>query len=140
MDIPNLAILTALAVFLLALHVAGAIIVLRTLRTAAHHMARLEELVGLENGLLEHEREKAIASEEVKADEKLATKPEAVKAQIVERKVDKVLSLSCLNLQNYLLDESKTVGQVLTEKGNRVISFIRFQVGEGIAKDPLKEN
>lgn len=88
----------------------------------------------------DREREKAIASEEVKADEKLATKPEAVKAQIVERKVDKVLSLSCLNLQNYLLDESKTVGQVLTEKGNRVISFIRFQVGEGISKDPSQEN
>jgi len=59
MDIPNLAILTALAVFLLALHVAGAIVVLRTLRTAAHHMARLEELVGLENGLLEHERKRS---------------------------------------------------------------------------------
>jgi hypothetical protein len=59
MDIPNLAILTALAVFLLALHVAGAIIVLRVLRTAAHHAARLEELAGLEDELLEHERRRS---------------------------------------------------------------------------------
>lgn len=79
-------------------------------------------------------REKAIAVEEVKADPKLTSKPDAVKAQIVERKVDKTLSGSCLSLQNYLLDESKTVGTFLTEKGLGIVSFVRYQVGEGIAK------
>ena len=32
------------------------------------------------------------------------------------------------------MDESKTVGQVLSEKGAKVVKFIRYQVGEGIAK------
>jgi elongation factor Ts len=88
----------------------------------------------------EREREKAIAEEEVKADVKLQGKPDAVKAQIVERKVDKTLSVSCLLFQNYLLDESKTVAQVLTEKKAKVVSFVRYQVGEGIAKDPSQAN
>lgn len=84
----------------------------------------------------DRKRETAIAEQEVKDDPKLLNKPEAVKSQIVVRKVDKVLSASCLALQPFLLDESKTVGQYLLEKGNKVISFIRYQVGEGIVKDP----
>ncbi len=78
------------------------------------------------------EREKGVATAEVAADQKLENKPEAVKAQIIERKVDKVLSQSCLEFQKWLLDESKTVAQLLKEKDNAVVSFIRYQVGEGI--------
>ena len=88
----------------------------------------------------ERAREKAVALEEVKADPKLQGKPEAVKEHIVEAKVDKVLGQSCLLLQQYLLDESKTIAQVLLEKGAKVISFVRYQVGEGINKDPCQEN
>ena len=82
----------------------------------------------------DRERERGIAEAEVRDDPKLTSKPDAVKAQIVERKVDKVLSKSCLALQPYLMDESKTVGQVLQENGVKVLKFIRYQVGEGIAK------
>ena len=82
----------------------------------------------------DREREKNIAIAEVRDDPKLANKPEDIKAQIVERKVDKVLSQSCLALQPFLMDDSKTVGQFLKEKGVQVVSFVRFQVGEGIAK------
>jgi elongation factor Ts len=88
----------------------------------------------------ERAREKAVALEEVKADPKLANKPDAVKDHIVEAKVDKVLGQSCLMLQQYLLDESKTVSQVLLEKGAKVVSFVRYQVGEGISKDASQEN
>ena len=80
----------------------------------------------------EREREQKIAETEVANDEKLANKPEQVKAQIAQRKVDKVLSQSCLTFQKWLLDESKTVSQLLGEKGNKVISFIRYQVGDGV--------
>jgi len=79
-------------------------------------------------------REKAIAEAEVKDDPKLQGKPDQVKAMIVEKKVDKTLSTSCLVLQNYLMDDTKTVGQILKENGLEVVSFIRYQVGEGIAK------
>jgi elongation factor Ts len=79
-------------------------------------------------------REKGVAQAEVAADPKLTGKPDQVKAMIVEKKVDKVLSESCLALQPYLMDDTKTVGQFLKENGLQVVSFIRYQVGEGIAK------
>ena len=81
----------------------------------------------------ERERELGIAKAEVAADEKLLNKPQQVKDQIAEKKVDKALSQYCLLKQKFLLDPSKTVEQVLAEKGNKVISFVRYQVGEGLA-------
>ena len=80
------------------------------------------------------ERETSVASEEVKNDPKLANKPDAVKAQIVERKVDKVLSQNCLYLQKYVMDESVVVGDLLKKEGLDVVRFVRYQVGEGIEK------
>lgn len=88
----------------------------------------------------DRERELAIAQKEVAEDPKLANKPDAVKAQIAERKVDKSLSGGCLLLQEYLLEPGKKVADVLREKGNAVKSFIRFQVGDGIEKNPDQEN
>ena len=82
----------------------------------------------------ERERELAIARTEVSEDPKLQGKPDAVKAQIVERKADKVLSASCLLLQEYLLESGKKVGDLLKEHGNEIVSFVRYQVGEGIQK------
>lgn len=79
------------------------------------------------------EREQAIAEAEVANDEKLKNKSDEQKANIIANKVKKTLSQNCLLLQKWLLDDSKTVGQVLQEKGNEVICFHRFQVGEGIA-------
>lgn len=81
----------------------------------------------------ERERELNVAKAEVAADEKLINKPQLVKDQIAEKKVDKALSQYCLIKQKFLLDPSKTVEQVLAEKGNKVISFVRYQVGEGLA-------
>ena len=76
----------------------------------------------------ERERELGIAKAEV-----ALNKPQQVKDQIAEKKVDKALSQYCLLKQKFLLDPSKTVEQVLAEKGNKVISFVRYQVGEGLA-------
>lgn len=87
----------------------------------------------------DREREQAIAENEVRDDPKLANKPDAVKAQIAVKKVEKQLSLNCLDLQKFLFDESKTVGQVLIEKGNKVLSFVRYCVGEGIARTSEEE-
>ena len=36
--------------------------------------------------------------------------------------------------QEYLLDPSKKVEQLLKEKGLKVVKFVRYAVGEGIAK------
>ncbi len=78
----------------------------------------------------DRERERAIAE----SDPKIADKPQEFRAKIVEKKVDKALSSSCLYLQDYLQNEDVTVGELLKSKGNEVVSFVRYQVGEGIAK------
>lgn len=81
----------------------------------------------------DRERELGIAQAEVKDDPKLQGKPDNVKEMIVQKKVEKTLSKDCLTLQPYLIDESKTVGQVLKEKGVTLVRFVRYKVGEGIA-------
>ena len=78
--------------------------------------------------------EKAIALENMKNDPKMAGKPEAMLNGIADGKVKKLLAESVLGAQVYLLDGEKAVAQVLKEKGNNVVKFIRFAVGEGIEK------
>ena len=78
--------------------------------------------------------EKAIALENMKNDPKMAGKPEAMLNGIADGKVKKLLAESVLGAQVYLLDGEKAVAQVLSEKGNNVLKFIRFAVGEGIEK------
>lgn len=85
------------------------------------------------------ERETKIAQTEVSEDPKLVNKPDNVKAQIVVRKVDKVLSASCLDVQPFVYDENKTVAQVLKENGVEIVSFVRYAVGEGIEKAAAEE-
>jgi hypothetical protein len=52
MEVSEQAALVGLAVFLLAIHVAGSVLILRTLRTSSHHLKRLDELAELEIVLL----------------------------------------------------------------------------------------
>ena len=80
------------------------------------------------------EAETKIQLEASKNDPKLANKPEAALANIVKGKVHKILSESVLSEQDYLLDPSKKVGDVLKAADNKVLQFIRYQVGEGLEK------
>ena len=78
--------------------------------------------------------EKAIALENMKNDPKMAGKSEAMLNGIADGKVKKLLAESVLGAQVYLIDGEKSVAQILKEKGNNVVKFIRFAVGEGIEK------
>ena len=80
------------------------------------------------------ENEKKIQIEAAKNDEKLKNKPEQALVKIIEGKVHKVFSEVTLVEQDYILDPSKTVKQILEENKNEVIKFIRYQVGEGLEK------
>lgn len=80
------------------------------------------------------ESESKIQMEAVKNDPKLKDKPEQALVRIVEGKVHKQYAEVTLADQEYLLDNSKTVGQALTEKGNKVLKFVHYNVGEGIEK------
>ena len=78
--------------------------------------------------------EKAIQLEAAKNDEKLKGKTPEQLDKILDGKVRKTFSEVILASQSFLMDSTKTVGQVLKEKGNNVLRFVRYQVGEGIEK------
>ncbi|MDR0934787.1 MAG: translation elongation factor Ts [Erysipelotrichaceae bacterium] len=80
------------------------------------------------------ESETTIQIETIKNDPKYVNKPIDMIEKIVAGKVNKVLFESVLSEQTYLLDDTKTVGQVLLENGAKVLAMARFQVGEGIEK------
>lgn len=81
---------------------------------------------------LEHETN--IQIEAAKNDPKLAGKPAEMLKNIVRGKVNKMLAESTLSEQTYLLDGEKKVGQLLKDLNLEVVRFIRYHVGEGIAK------
>ena len=89
----------------------------------------------------DRERELAIAQKEVAEDPKLASKPENVKAMIAQRKVDSRLGENCLEAQPYALDPDGKllVSQFLKEKGAKVVTFVRYLVGEGVDKSAKED-
>ena len=80
------------------------------------------------------EHELSVQREAAKNDEKLANKPANVLDKILEGKINKYFAEMTLEAQPFLYDDSKTVGQFLKEQGCKVLSFVRYQVGEGIEK------
>jgi elongation factor Ts len=53
---------------------------------------------------------------------------------MVEGRMKKFTGEVSLTGQPFVIDPSKTVGQLLKEKNADVVNFIRFEVGEGIEK------
>ncbi|MGM9941576.1 MAG: translation elongation factor Ts [Bulleidia sp.] len=82
--------------------------------------------------VVDHEREVQIAM--LEKDEKLASKPEKVKAGIVEGRISKSLQDMCLVDQEYFLDSDQKCGQYLKANGAEVTKFVKYVVGEGIEK------
>ena len=81
---------------------------------------------------LDHERE--LQKQMMDADPKMAGKPEKVLAGILNGKVKKHFKELCLADQEFFLENKKSVSQYLKEQGASVVSFVRYQVGEGIEK------
>ncbi len=80
--------------------------------------------------LVEKEKEIFLAQQE----EKIKGKPADIVEKMVSGRINKFLSEITLQGQAFIKDDSKTVGQLLKEKGNAVAKFARFEVGEGIEK------
>ena len=78
------------------------------------------------------ERERRIAEEQVATE----GKPEAVRAKIVEGKLKKFVAERALLEQPFVLDDSRTVGQLVKEASGKigealtVRRFARFKIGE----------
>ena len=86
------------------------------------------------------EAEKEILVNQMKQDPKMANKPDAVLAKIVEGRIGKYYETNCLLEQAFVKDDSLSVGKyvasVAKELGGNitVTGFTRFDKGEGIQK------
>ena len=86
------------------------------------------------------EEEKNILVNQMKQDPKMANKPEAVLAKIVEGRIGKYYETNCLLEQAFVKDDSlsvaKYVASVAKELGGNitVTGYTRFDKGEGIQK------
>ena len=81
---------------------------------------------------VEHERE--LQLQMMKADPNMAKKPEKVLEGILKGKVDKHFKDQCLLDQEYFLEPKTKVSQFLKDNKAEVVTFVRFQTGEGIEK------
>ncbi|MCR4951689.1 MAG: translation elongation factor Ts [Solobacterium sp.] len=82
--------------------------------------------------VIDHER--SVQEAIVAGDESLASKPDKVKAGIVEGRVSKSLQDMCLVDQEFFLDTNMKCGAYLKQFGAEVIKFVKYKVGEGIEK------
>ena len=86
------------------------------------------------------ENEKSIMMAQMAEDPKMASKPEQVRAKIVEGKVGKYYSENCLLEQAFVKDDKLSVQQYIDasakELGGKiaVVEYVRFERGEGIEK------
>ena len=80
------------------------------------------------------EAERKVQEESAKEDPSFAKKPANIQAKILEGRVNKHFEAQVFSFAEYILDPSKTVGQVLKEEKVTPISFVMFKVGEGIEK------
>src|SRR5688500_18104381 len=76
------------------------------------------------------DKEMEIALEQTKSDPKNASKPANILDKIVEGKVKAWLAQNVLVEQPFVKDDSKTVGQLLSANGLKLVKFVRYLVGE----------
>ncbi|MFV0288343.1 MAG: translation elongation factor Ts [Mycoplasmatales bacterium] len=124
---------------------------------SAEVLQKEEELIYKESVIetLKKEAANAIKKEEEQAGKALYTKEEfAIKMEeaaqgtlpeslekritgIVKGRVNKFLTQSCLLSQGYVMDDKKTVEEIIKEANNEIEQFIRYEVGEGIVKEEV---
>ena len=86
------------------------------------------------------QKEKAILIAQMKEDPKMANKPDMVLGKIVEGKIGKYFKENCLVDQQFVMDGELTVGKYVEKtakelgKDIKILSFVRFEKGEGIEK------
>ena len=86
------------------------------------------------------EKEKEILVAQMKEDPKMAGKPDAVLAKIVDGKIGKYYKENCLVEQAFVMDGDLTVGKYIEKTAKelgaevKLVSFVRFEKGEGLEK------
>lgn len=79
-----------------------------------------------------HEKEVIIT--EIKNDPRNANKPDAIIEKMSEGRLNKFFKEIVLEEQDFIKDSGLTVGQYVSNNGGKILSMIRFAVGEGIEK------
>ncbi|WP_456452685.1 translation elongation factor Ts [Hydrogenimonas sp.] len=109
-----------------------------TLKNIAMHIAAMNPAYLDEEAVPAEviEKEKEIAIEQLKKE----GKPEKIWDKILPGKIKRFLKDNTLVNQPFVMDDKKTVGQVLDEAAKaaggtaKIVEFIRFELGEGIEK------
>ncbi|MFJ7747074.1 translation elongation factor Ts [Peribacillus sp. NPDC097295] len=77
---------------------------------------------------LEHERE--ILTQQALNE----GKPEKIVAKMVEGRINKYYEEICVNEQAFVKNPDQKVGQFVESLGGKILSFVRYEVGEGLEK------
>ncbi|MCB1828510.1 MAG: elongation factor Ts, partial [Coxiellaceae bacterium] len=86
---------------------------------------------GVSSELIEKEKEIFVSQA------KDSGKPDEIIEKMVLGRISKFLKEICLVDQAFIKDPDQTVGALLKASGANVVSFVRFEVGEGIEKETV---
>lgn len=78
--------------------------------------------------------EKEVILTEIKNDPKNANKPDAILEKMSEGRLNKFFKEIVLEEQDFIKDSCLTVKQYVSNNGGKILSMVRFAVGEGIEK------
>lgn len=103
-------------------------------KDVAMHIAASKPLCVSEDQIsadtIEKEKEIFLAQQE----EKIKGKPADIVEKMITGRINKFFSEVTLLGQAFIKDDSISIGKLLANKGNTVVRFSRFEVGEGIEK------
>ncbi len=94
----------------------------------AMHVTAMKPSYLAETDISEEARTRAKETFQKEADEQSVGKPEDIKAKILEGKVNAYFADQVLLKQAFIKDPSKTIGQLVKEKGNNIVSFKLAQI------------
>ena len=80
------------------------------------------------------EKEKHIIIEQIKEDPKNAKKPDNIIEKMVGGKINKFYEQNCLLQQEFVKNGDFKVEEYLASKGVKLVGYVRFEKGEGLAK------
>ncbi|MFI0474343.1 translation elongation factor Ts [Halomonas sp. HMF6819] len=106
-----------------------------TAKDVAMHVAAINPSVSHPEDMpqAELDEEKAI----ILAQPDMAGKPEQIAEKMVQGRLKKYLAENSLTQQPFVKDPNQTVAEFVKAAGGEVVSFTRFEVGEGIEKEEV---
>lgn len=104
----------------------------QVLRDVCMHIAAINPLAATKDDVpaATLAKEQEIAREQTMADPKNKSKPANILDKIIDGKMKTWLAANVLLEQPFVKDDTKTVGQLLSSAGLKLVKFVRYKVGE----------